>query len=253
MEEEAFIQNKTFGLVPYLVEDGKKHQFALICPGGGYSVVCADHEGEAYAKKLNALGYSAFVLYYRVSENATYPNPMDDLAHGLQVILDHSAEWNLQTDSWSLWGSSAGGHLAASFGTENMGFAHYHLPAPKAMILIYPVITMGQKSEPGTKHCLIGDHPSRGLIEETSVEKQVSNRYPATYLWCGLEDTVVDPDNSRMLAEALSIRQVPFVFDTFEGIGHGVGLGEGTNAASWFSHAVAFWEAQIQALKDGGV
>ena len=244
---EAFIQNKTFGLIPYLVgDDGQKHHFALICPGGGYSVVCADHEGEAYAKRLNALGYSAFVLYYSVSENATYPNPMNDLAHGVQMILNHSEEWHLNTDTWSLWGSSAGGHLAASFGTETMGFHHYGLPAPKTMVLIYPVITMGEKSEPGSKHCLIGDSPSKEIVEKTSVEKQVSALYPPTYLWCGLDDTVVDPENSKMLSEALRRNQVPCQFDTFKGIGHGIGLGEGSAAESWFAHAISFWEDQIK-------
>ena len=30
-----------YELVPYLVDDGKKHPFAIICPGGAYGMVCS--------------------------------------------------------------------------------------------------------------------------------------------------------------------------------------------------------------------
>ena len=36
-------------LVPYLVDDGKKHPFAIICPGGAYGMVCSYVEGEPFA------------------------------------------------------------------------------------------------------------------------------------------------------------------------------------------------------------
>src|SRR3954470_9380401 len=37
----------------------------IICPGGGYSIVAAVHEGADVAKRLNGLGITAFVLKYR--------------------------------------------------------------------------------------------------------------------------------------------------------------------------------------------
>lgn len=104
------------GLKKYLLRDGKTHPFAVICPGGGYSMVCNFLEGEPYAKKLNAMGYHAIVVYYRVKQKARFPAPQEDLAWAIREILDHAETWNLDTENYSVWGSSAGGHLAASFG-----------------------------------------------------------------------------------------------------------------------------------------
>lgn len=55
-----------------------------------------------------------------------------------------------------MMGFSAGGHLAASFDTESLGYAHYGLPATSTLILSYPVITMGEKTHGGSKNLLIG-------------------------------------------------------------------------------------------------
>ena len=74
-----FWRPNRYGLKPYLVNDGKKHPFAVICPGGGYSMVCSFVEGKPFAQALNERGYHAFVVYYRVKRKALYPAPHDDL------------------------------------------------------------------------------------------------------------------------------------------------------------------------------
>src|SRR5688500_11268850 len=38
----------------------------VICPGGGYRILAADHEGHAVARKFNEMGVAAFVLKYRL-------------------------------------------------------------------------------------------------------------------------------------------------------------------------------------------
>ena len=66
--------------------------------------------------------------------------------------------------------------------------------------------------------------------------------YPPTFLWCGLEDSTVDTENSRMLAKALEKQNIPHVFLPVEGVDHGVGIGEGLACEGWFEKAVSFWE-----------
>lgn len=46
----------TYELNPYLLKDGKKHPFAVICPGGGYGMVSYHGEGTSFAQALNARG-----------------------------------------------------------------------------------------------------------------------------------------------------------------------------------------------------
>ena len=50
----------------FVLRDGKTHKCAIICPGGGYGMVCSFIEGTPIARRLNAMGISAFIVYYRV-------------------------------------------------------------------------------------------------------------------------------------------------------------------------------------------
>ncbi len=230
-----------YELVPYLVEDGKKHPVAIICPGGGYYAVCSFAEGEPFAKEMNKLGISAVVLYYRVREKARFPNPQDDLARAVEEVLSKAEAWNLDVSTYSVWGSSAGGHLAASFGTESMGFAKYSLPAPHTMVLTYPVITLGDNTHEGTRDNHLGKTASQQEIDAKSIHLNITESYPRTFLWCGDGDKTVPPVNSHMMASALREKGVEVNFQEFSGVDHGVGLGIGTAASGWIHEAVKFW------------
>lgn len=110
-----------YKLDAYVLRDGKKHPFALICPGGAYMLVSEENEGHTFAAELNRRGISAFVLHYRCRRKGRYPAPQQDVARALHEILAQADALHLDADNYSLWGSSAGGHLAASFATHEMG------------------------------------------------------------------------------------------------------------------------------------
>jgi len=134
------IRPNSYALKKYLIRDGKKHPIAIICPGGGYNRVCSYVEGLPFAKALNRMGVSAVVVYYRVRERAGFPAPQDDLARAVRQVLANAEAWNLDAAHYSVWGSSAGGHLVGTFGCENIGYRKYGLPKPDTLVLIYPVI-----------------------------------------------------------------------------------------------------------------
>lgn len=231
-----------YAIKPYLILDGNVHKVAIICPGGGYRKVSGFVEGYPYAKALNRLGYHAFVVYYRVREHAAFPNPQEDLARAVREIHSRAQKWKLDMEGYSLWGSSAGGHLAAGFGTETIGYPRYGLPRPGALILAYPVITMGQGTHVGSCHHLLGEQPDPMQRELTSIEKQVGDSFPPTFLWWGDQDTSVDPVNSRLLHSALTAHNIPCQCREYPGVGHGVGLGKGLSCEGWLEEAVRFWE-----------
>lgn len=68
-----FWQRNEYGLKEFVIRDGKKHPFAIVCLGGGYSMVCSFLEGVPYANRLNERGYSAFVLHYRCRKKQGIP------------------------------------------------------------------------------------------------------------------------------------------------------------------------------------
>ncbi len=242
-------RKNNYALKPYLVRDGKIHPVAIICPGGGYRRICSFIEGHPYAKALNRMGFHAVVFYYRVREQALFPNPQDDLARAVREVLAHARDWKLDVKGYSLWGSSAGGHLAGSFGTESMGYKHYGLPKPGAIILSYPVVSMGEKAHPGSRNFLLGPHPTQEQIQKTSLECQITPAYPPTFLWWGSEDDCVDPDNSRMLQKALEANHIPCQCREYANVNHGVGIGQGLPCEGWFEDAVAVWRTVCREMK----
>ena len=244
--QDMFLTPNKYKLVDdFVIRDGRKHPFAILVPGGGYHMVCSFIEGVPLAKKLNEMGISAFIVYYRVKKKALYPAPMDDLARAVKEIMDHAEIYNVQTDQYSIWGGSAGGHLAASFGTEHMGYQKYNLPKPGALVLSYPVITMDKKlTHMGSHDHLLGKNASAEQEAFASVEKHISADYPATYIWCGDKDAVVPPENTKIMVEALKKANVPVAYDIFPNAGHGIGPGTGTSAEGWIEKAVRFWRGQ---------
>ena len=243
---DIFFTKNAYRLVDdYVLQDGWPHPFAVLVPGGGYQAVCSFIEGVPIAKKLNELGISAFIVYYRTKKRAAFPNPQDDLARAVREILANAERYHLITKNYSVWGASAGGHLAASFGTTSIGYKKYGLPKPGAMVLLYPVISMDPAvTHKQTHDALAGQRAYPAMEALTSVDLQVNADYPPTYLWCGDEDDLVSPKNSKRMAAALQAAGVPVQFDMFPGVGHGVGPGTGTSASGWIDRAVAFWKNQ---------
>jgi len=218
-----------------------KAPFVLVCPGGAYMSVASIVEGFPVAAALNRMGYSAFVMTYRTVKNS-FPKPQYDLAQAVHYILDHANELNVERDGYAVCGFSAGGHLAASFGSDNLGYLEFDLPAPRSLILAYPVISMGKMTHAISRKMLLGKSPTAEQIKETSVEAHVHAGYPPTYIWHCNHDNTVDFQNSVLLSQALEKAKVAHFLKEVDGTAHGWGLAEGTAADGWLDKAVKFWQ-----------
>lgn len=221
--------------------DGKPAPFAVIVPGGAYGMVSTHNEGLPFALALNALGYAAFVVYYHIGDGARLPAPQDDVARAVAEILANASDYGVDPQGYSVWGSSAGGHLAASFCTKEFGYAHYGLPRPGALILAYPVITMGEGTHAETRLNLLGPDPDPDLVHRLSIQNSVDADFPPTFTWHNADDGCVVPANSELLSQALTAAGVEHALRVYPEGGHGVGLGRDMSCDGWFEDAVAFW------------
>ncbi len=228
---------KKYRLEKYLINSDEKKPFVLIIPGGGYQMVCSFIEGLPIAKELNKRGYNAFILRYSVKKNAKYPAPLNDVIKAINYIFSNAEKLNVDTKNYSVWGFSAGGHLASLYGAN---YEKYNLAKPSAIILSYPVITMGELTHEGSKNNLLGKNPTIEEINATSVEKLVTSSFPNTYIWCSKEDKIVNPENSLLLVKALSDHNVKFKFHEFNRGKHGCGLAKNTECEPWFNEALYF-------------
>lgn len=222
-----------------------KSPFVLVCAGGAYMSVASLVEGFPVAAELNRMGYSAFVLHYRCGKKNPWPTPLEDMQQALHFILNHADEFNVERENYAVAGFSAGGHMTASLGTENFGYKKWNLSKPGALFLAYPV-TMYKNMTKIHKTCrdnIIGKDPTREQIDSVTVTLNTSKDFPPTYLMHCKDDDAIYFENSEKLAEKLKDLEVPCALKEVPTGGHGIGLGNGTQARGWFAEAVQFWQS----------
>src|SRR5215204_6686258 len=220
----------------------------LVCPGGGYSRLSDVKEGSEVAKWLNSLGISAFVLKYRLGMRYHQPNQLLDAARALRTIRARAKEWNLDEKRIGILGFSAGGHLASTLGTHfDSGKTDATDPIERAgsrpdlMVLVYPVITMGEFTHQGSKKNLLGEKPTGDLIKLYSNELQVTKETPPTFLVHTMTDTAVPVENSLMFLSALRKAGVPSEFHLYEQGPHGFGLAPTNPILATWTDRCADW------------
>jgi len=227
-------------LTPYLPKEKATGAAVIVCPGGGYNHL-AEHEGRPVAEWLSSIGITAFVLKSRHGPRYHHPAPMQDAARAIRFVRARAAEWQIDPKRIGVLGFSAGGHLASTIGTHfDSGQPNSSDPVekvssrPDVMILIYPVITMGGFTHPGSRKQLLGGEPSAELVRLLSNEEQVTKQTPPTFLVHTANDEGVPVENSLRFADALRKMGVPFELHIYERGRHGFGLG-GTDPvlSSW--------------------
>ena len=220
-------------LTPFLLDEPARLG-VLVVPGGGYQDLATDHEGAQIARWLNARGYDAWMLEYRVVSNGNVPpllgKPLDDVGAALAAIRADK-----RGEKLGIWGFSAGGHLAAMAATQpdyKLDFA----------VLCYPVIAVsGPFAHQGSARNLLGANPTPELIEAYSPPSRVALETPPMFLYANGEDTAVPPMNSLTMAGALAEHRVPFELHVYEKGGHGWGLAGNNEYLKGWSDRLTAW------------
>src|SRR5262245_21650461 len=143
----------------------------IVCPGGSYARLAANHEGRQVANYLNSLGIAAFVLRYRLGPRYHHPIELGDAQRAIRTLRSRAAAWQLDAGQIGIMGFSAGGHLAMSASTNfDSGNAAATDPVERAgskpdfAILGYPVISMVEAwTHQGSKNNLLGNNPDLEL------------------------------------------------------------------------------------------
>jgi acetyl esterase/lipase len=221
----------------------------VVCPGGGYAVVAADHEGRQVAEWLNSFGVSAFVLQYRLGPRYHHPAPLQDAQRAIRIVRAHAAEWGVDPGRVGILGFSAGGHLASTAATHFDGGrpddadpVERQGSRPDFAVLLYPVISLVDPvAHAGSRRNLLGDDPDPVLVDLLSNDKQVTSDTPPTFLFHTADDPAVPVANSLLFFEALHKAGVPAELHVFAHGRHGVGLAPTDPALSQWPKLCELW------------
>jgi acetyl esterase/lipase len=229
----------------------------MICPGGGYGILAASHEGSDFAKWFNDRGISAFVLKYRLPNEKAMTHqhevPLMDAMQGMKLIRQNAAKWNIDLNKIGVMGFSAGGHLAATLSTHhNMGEKASKDAKPDFSILLYPVISLQPSiAHGGSRDNLLGSEKSEELIKYYSNELQVSDQTPPAFLVHAMDDTGVPVENSIQYYLALKNKKIPAEMHLYPKGGHGYGMRtEGKGSLGNWPAAMEGWLKSLGYMKN---
>lgn len=223
----------------------------LICPGGGYERVSYIYNGFQFAKWFNAQGINVFILLYRLPHQKDLQHrelaPLQDAQRAIRIIRANAKQWNLLTDKIGVMGISAGGHVASMLGTNftDVSSIKDSLEAtayrPDFMILLSPVITMGQYAHPGSRKNFLGPDTTRAMIEKYSGELHVSSQTPPTFMVHAQNDSTVPVKNTLLFYNALIDNKVDASIHIFPQGGHGIALVDNPGSTELWLRLLDLW------------
>lgn len=206
----------------YLPEKTKLPTKAVVvCPGGGYGVLCYGYEGFEWADYFLTQDVATVVLKYRLPYG--HPEvPQSDVYEAIRIIKAHAEEWNIDPNDIGVMGFSAGGHLASTVATHAMADV-----MPNFQILMYPVISSDPKiGHMGSFENLLGKNAAKEQLMLYSNELQVKNNTPRAFIALSDDDSIVNPLNSTRYYDALKAHHIPAALHIYPTGEHGWGMNE---------------------------
>ena len=222
-------------LIPYIVESDKA---IIVCPGGAYRIHARGHEGVDICEWLNSIGYSAYLLSYRLTP---YRHTLitNDIFRAIRVARADAKKYNIE--KIGVLGFSAAGHLCSSAAVhfedaicDENDPIDSESSRPDFAVLCYPVISSDDDiANKGSFENLLGEEMTPELLHYYSNEKQVKDNTPPVFLWHTATDEAVPVQNSLEFAKALAKKKIPFELHIYPEGRHGLGLAKGLHPESW--------------------
>lgn len=204
----------------YLPADGDDHAVVVWFHGGG---ITAGDKAEAtqvaIARTLAAKGIAVASVNYRLSPRASFPAYIDDAAASVAWIIDHAADYGIDSGKVFVSGHSAGAYLASMAGTDPQYLAAYGHATDELAGLI-PI--SGQMVTHGTVRSEQGlplEHP---VIDAAAPIYHVGTKLPPILAIAGSADMPARPEENRYFIAALNAAGHPdATYLEFAGRTHG--------------------------------
>lgn len=250
-EEIAAVPTRQKAEIYYFPGSDPGGKFVLVIGGNAIHTSAEMREGVSTAEWLNELGYTCFVLRYRIGDQAADNAPLEDVSRAVRYITEHAEQFHVQPEDYAVLAYSSGGQIAGLFASDSDTLGHkvYGVSKPGALLLGYPVNNFFELKP--VWGLLIDPYADGPRYFDYNVSDYITPDYPPVYHWYGKNDVTLakmyTPAQGRVIEKALVKNGVPHIFHHYNNAPHKIGPGRGTDAEGWITEAVAFWESQTAA------
>jgi acetyl esterase/lipase len=204
----------------FLLKQEEPTPLVIICPGGGYNILCMNKEGTEVAEWLNSIGVSAAVLKYRVPKNRE--GALEDAKKSVRLARDKAGDWNIDPEKIGMLGFSAGGHLTAACSNSE--------DRPDFSVLVYPAYLFKQDAIELVDEIIIDENTPPAFVVQTKDDKKY---YRSTLAYTAALDAVGVEVESHLFTKG----------------GHGYGLRETGHPVNQWPQLCEAWMREMGFLK----
>lgn len=185
-------------------------------------------------------GFAMASIDYRLSGEARFPAQLHDVRAAVRYVRAHAGDLGVDAEAVGLWGSSAGGHLAALAGLTGhldalpgeppaagsaavQAVAEGYGPVDLARIVADSAAPPHMAGTNAPEARLIGGHPDAlpDAARAASPLAYVTPAAPPFLIAHGTADVLVRPDQSVLLHDALAGAGVDGTLYLLDGVRHG--------------------------------
>jgi acetyl esterase/lipase len=205
------------------VPQGRNQNPAVILIHGGSWSGRSNADMESIATRLASSGFAVFNINYRLVPEFLFPAQIEDCQDAVRWMRDKSEQYRIDPTRIASFGYSAGGHLASLLGvlddSETDGSTSWKVQAVVAgatphNLLMYPY-------SPAVTS-LLGTTIAKDVNKFISASPihHVSKDDAPFFIYHGTWDTLVDPNHSQEMKEALDNVGVENELYLVSGLGH---------------------------------
>lgn len=191
-------------LQKFPVVKSPKGKVVIVCPGGGYQILAVNHEGTEIAQWLNALGYTVYVLRYRVPDNRE--GALQDVQRAIRIARAENPGKQV-----GVMGFSAGASLTARAATR------FQLPSYTATDE-----TDTQSARPDFAALIYPAYMDEGEHHTLTPELTITEQTPPFFVFQTADDRY--GNSALVISQALRNHKIPVQLHIYEKGGHGYGL-----------------------------
>lgn len=184
---------------------------------------------------LTGRGYLVAAVNYRLAPEYKFPAQIEDVKCAVRFLRAHAKDYNLDPKRIGAFGGSAGGHLVALLGTADAsagfegdgGFSGQSSRVQAVVDMFGPTDLTAAFGKPNNQLGMLGrivfgaESASDPVFKKASPVTYATKDDPPFLILQGEEDTLVPPEQSKILYDKLKATGVPATLVRVKHAGHG--------------------------------